>query len=510
MAESFEDLGLRTELVEAVRARGWPAPSSLQRAAMPVIRRGGNAVLRGSAGAGVLGAYGLGLLDRVADADAASGLPLALVLAPTPQVAAGVAASLAPLADAVGLRVHASGPGWPGQAGDAAVFVATPRAVLEALSASRLKLDGVQTLVLDDAGAFFQLGDGQALEALTDALPREAQRVVVGDPEGAVADFVERHARRALTFPPVPADAEAAAPVRDGGRVAYVVATGEKLDALVGLLERTPVDVVCRTAARAERVAHDLALRGLGRNARITGPTDASAAGPVISYDVPFDAEELRGRHAAGGAVVVRPRELSHLRRIAGAGGVSLEAVATPMPAPFAPDVEAFRNRLLEAVRSGDLAAQLLVLEPLLAEASITELAAAACLLARRREVVAPEPAPGRQRPAPGAATAPPPGEPFVRLFVSVGRRDDVGPGDVLGAITGEAGIDGSQVGRIDIGDTFTTVEVESAVARRVIDALNGTTLRSRSLRVDYDRKGPRGAKVGRRPAPRSGPRGRS
>lgn len=509
MAESFEDLGLGAELVAAVRARGWQAPSSLQRAAVPVIRRGGNAVLRGSAGAGVLGAYGLGVLARVADADAAPAGPVALVLTPTPQVAAAVAASLAPLADAVDVRVHASAPGWPGQAGDAAVLVATPRAVLDAMSASRLKLEGVQAMVLDDAGAFFQLDDGQALEAVTDALPRDAQRVVVGDPEGAVADFVERHARRALTFPPVPADAGSRAPVRSGGRVGYLVVPGEKLDALVGLLERAPVDVVCRTDARAEQVAHALALRGLGHDARITGPMEETAADPVISYDVPFEEGELEGRHAKGGAVIIRPRELAHLRRIAAAAGISLEAVATPAPAVLARDVETFRNRLLEVVRSGDLAAQLLVLEPLLAEASMTELAAAACLLARRRDVVA-EPAPARQEPVPGAAKAPPPGEPFVRLFVSVGRRDDVGPGDVLGAITGEAGIDGSQVGRIDIGDTFTTVEVESAVARRVIDALNGTTLRSRSLRVDYDRKGPRGGKGGRRPAPRSGPRRRS
>ncbi|MEJ2217934.1 MAG: hypothetical protein P8099_15100, partial [Gemmatimonadota bacterium] len=88
MAESFEDLGLGAELVAAVRARGWLAPSSLQRAAVPVIRRGGNAVLRGSAGAGVLGAYGLGVLARVAEADAAPARPVALVLTPTPQVAA--------------------------------------------------------------------------------------------------------------------------------------------------------------------------------------------------------------------------------------------------------------------------------------------------------------------------------------------------------------------------------------------------------------------------------------
>ncbi len=509
MAESFEDLGLKAELVEAARARGWEAPSSLQKASIPVIRRGGNAVLRGSAGAGVLGAYGLALLDRMAGREEQETQPQAIVLTPTPEVAAAIAKSLAPLANSVGVRVHAFGPGWPDRLSGAAILAATPRAVLDALAGSRLKLEGVQTLVLDDAGALFRLGEGQALETVTDSLPRDAQRVVIGDAEGTVADFVERHVRRALTFPPVPADTRAQTPPPNAGRVGYMAAA-DKMDALVSLLVRAPVPVVCRTAARAERVAHELAFRGLGDGTRVTGAADAPADEPVISYDAPFDADELGRRHAAGGAVIVDAREIAHLRRIAAAAGIGLEAVATPPPAGLVQDVEAFRQELRDAVRSADLAAQLLVLEPLLNEASLAELAAAACLLARRKEALAADRAPavGRAEAAP-AAKAPPPGEPFVRLFVSIGQRDDVGPGDILGAITGEAGIEGSRVGRIDIGDTFTTVEVESAVARRVIDALNGTTLRSRSLRVDYDRKGPRGGKSGRKPAPRPGPRRR-
>ena len=70
-------------------------------------------------------------------------------------------------------------------------------------------------------------------------------------------------------------------------------------------------------------------------------------------------------------------------------------------------------------------------------------------------------------------------------------------PGDLVGAITGEAAISGDQVGRIEIRDTFSIVEVASDVGERVIQALNGTTVKGRSLRVDYDRKTP-----ARRPRP--------
>jgi ATP-dependent RNA helicase DeaD len=94
-----------------------------------------------------------------------------------------------------------------------------------------------------------------------------------------------------------------------------------------------------------------------------------------------------------------------------------------------------------------------------------------------------------------------------------VGSRDELTPGDIVGAMTGEAGIAGDQVGKIDIRESHTTVEVATAVAGDVIQALNGRTLKGRALRVDYDRKtrAPRTPEGGR--APRSGgsgPRGGS
>ncbi len=73
-------------------------------------------------------------------------------------------------------------------------------------------------------------------------------------------------------------------------------------------------------------------------------------------------------------------------------------------------------------------------------------------------------------------------------------------PGDLVGAITGEAGITGEDVGRIDIRDTFSIVEVAAESAERVIQALNGVTLKGRSLRVDYDRKPTQPPRRGRGP----------
>ncbi len=92
-----------------------------------------------------------------------------------------------------------------------------------------------------------------------------------------------------------------------------------------------------------------------------------------------------------------------------------------------------------------------------------------------------------------------------MRLFVGVGKKDGAGPGDLLGAVTGEAGVGGDRVGKIEIQDTFSLVEVDEEVAEKVIRAVNGTTIRGRSARVDYDR-GP-GPRTGGSRRSGSGPR---
>jgi ATP-dependent RNA helicase DeaD len=77
---------------------------------------------------------------------------------------------------------------------------------------------------------------------------------------------------------------------------------------------------------------------------------------------------------------------------------------------------------------------------------------------------------------------------------------------DLLGALAGESGVDGSSFGKIEIRDTYSLVEVRPSDAETVIKAVNGSSIRGRSARVDYDRGG--GTKAGKSRAPR-GPRSR-
>jgi ATP-dependent RNA helicase DeaD len=76
----------------------------------------------------------------------------------------------------------------------------------------------------------------------------------------------------------------------------------------------------------------------------------------------------------------------------------------------------------------------------------------------------------------------------MTRLFVSVGRRDFIRPGDIVGAIAGEANIPGSSIGHIDIFDKHTYVDVPRDVANRVVDVMEGNTIKGKRVQIEVAR----------------------
>ena len=90
----------------------------------------------------------------------------------------------------------------------------------------------------------------------------------------------------------------------------------------------------------------------------------------------------------------------------------------------------------------------------------------------------------------PGHATRPGPRDrrelsgPATKLFIGVGREAGVKPGDLVGAITGEAGVSSSDIGKIEMSDRFALVEVPEALAEAIIAALRATTIRGKKPAV--------------------------
>jgi ATP-dependent RNA helicase DeaD len=407
--------------------------------------------------------------------------------------------------------------------GHADIVVGTPRELRVALERSDVSLLGLQALVVSGAAAILaETLEAQALEALLQgAIGEDVQRVVVTDPVTAtVRTLVEAHLKRAV-FIPTDAGHGAEAPEApvQRGTLKVRLGHGEEIIALATLaselLEAGPNHLLLffRSEDRAADLGDLLTLHGFtaGAPGDLSLPiwlaTDAQAvqeelrasgidvnAVLPVSVDVPSDPDTLDQRHhGRGGVIFAASEEMAHLRRISAEAGYVLEQV---QPTPATDAGMALRIQVAQVLEEQDLEPYHLLLEEAWTAFTPQEVGAALAFLLRRKETSA-RPSSGRsggvmtQAGASETKEASEEGgmpKPFVRLFLSVGSKDGIRPGELLGAITGEAGIQGGQVGRIELKDTFSRVEVESGVAERVIRALNGTTIRGRSVRADYDR----------------------
>jgi len=495
--ESFEELEVAPELVETLAAEGIERPTPLQRDAVPVLRQGNNLLLAAGPGSGLLVAWIVPLLERTeTEADG----PQILALTDSADTADRLAESVARLASVTGHSVAALGSPWllPGRA---QVVVGSAADVLAAASAGALALGGVRALVVDQAQVIERVSGLEVVERVIAFVPPEAQRILSALPvtEG-VADLVERHFRRAVTIP----GRDASEPPRRG-RLRFRITSEPKEAAALALAEELLAEdarhvlFYSRSEDRAADLGDYLTLHGFAAGAPgdatvpvwlgvdpLAGRAAAQGAEGllVVSYDVPPDPDTLDRRHSIGGdgVALVLPRELAHLKSTGRRTGY--ETVPFPPPARGTPTaVEELRASLARALEEGGAAAYLPMLEPLFERFDPAEVAAAAVALLRDRRT------PAAQETPVAASSAQPAAEPaWAKLFVGVGERDGLRPGDLLGAITGEAGVDGRSVGKIEIRESHSLVEVHDDVARKVIKALNGTTIKGRAVRADFDR----------------------
>jgi ATP-dependent RNA helicase DeaD len=144
------------------------------------------------------------------------------------------------------------------------------------------------------------------------------------------------------------------------------------------------------------------------------------------------------------------------------------------------------RASLRDVLTSADVRREVLALEPLLAEFDGIEIAAAALRMLEQQRPA---------RPVHTATHQPP----MQKLFVNLGEKDGVRAQEIIAAVTSEAGIPGSQVGKVEVRDTHSIVEVAASVAELVVEKITGSSVRGRRVQARLD------APRGERPE-RSGP----
>jgi ATP-dependent RNA helicase DeaD len=547
-ATSFADLTLRPELLHTLSELGYEEPTPIQRETIPPLLQGRDLVGQAATGTGKTAAFALPVLQRMSGESRGAG-PVALVLVPTRELAMQVSQAFHRYGRDLGVRVLPIYGGQPiGRQlqvleNGVDVVVATPGRALDHIGRGTLRLCGVETVVLDEADEMLDMGFAEDIEAILDSTPGHRQTVLFSATMPSRVDGIARRYLRDPVRIEMSRESTAAGTGPLVRQSAYVVARGQKPAALGRVLDveaPSATVVFCRSREEVDQLTETLTGRGYRAEALHGGmsqeqrdrvmrrfrsgsadlliATDVAARGldieqltHVVNYNVPSapDAYVHRigrvGRAGREGVAITlaEPREHRMLKAIERVTKQQITVEKVPTIADLrARRLELTRVALRESLRTDDLERFRAVVETLADEFDVIDVALAAVKLAHessergadKEEIPEIAEVTGRKSPdlrgAKGregrrgrAQTGG-----ITRVFLGVGRRTGIRPQDLVGAITGESGLSGGDIGTIEIADRFSLVEVAESAADEVIAALRRTTIKGKKPTVRRER----------------------
>ena len=354
---SFESLGLSTLVLKALQDVGYETPSPIQAASIPYLLDGHDLLGQAQTGTGKTAAFALPLLSRI---DLSVKKPQLLVLAPTRELAIQVAEAFQSYARHIkGFHVLPiyGGQGYDGQLRQLKrgvhVVVGTPGRVMDHIRRKSLKLDKLQSLVLDEADEMLRMGFLDDVEWILEHTPKERQIALFS---ATMPKEIQRVAEQHLQDPKLVKIAASTVTAKNIHQRYWQVSGFHKLDALTRILEAEEIDaliIFVRTKNATVELADKLAARGFASEAlngdipqknreKIVGrlkqgrldilvATDVVARGldverisHVINYDIPHDIESYihrigrTGRAGRSGNAIsfIAPRERRLLKAI--------------------------------------------------------------------------------------------------------------------------------------------------------------------------------------------------
>jgi len=511
---------LPPRLGEALAAQGYADPTPVQAAVLEPDAAGRDLIVSAQTGSGKTVAFGLAIAPQLLEANGTlpyALLPLALVIAPTRELALQVSRELAWLYAKAGARIATCVGGMDASKerralqGGAHVVVGTPGRLRDHLERGALDLSALRVAILDEADEMLDMGFREDLEEILDATPTARRTLLFSAtiPRPIVA-LAKRYQRDALRISTVGED-------RGHGDIAYqavTVAPADIENAVVNLLrfhEAESALAFCATRENVRRLHSSLTERGFNavalsgehsqneRNqalqalrdgrARVLVATDVAARGIdlpnlslVIHVELPRDAETLQHRSGRTGRagkkgtailIVPYPRR-RRVEMVLRGARIAAEWIGVPTREEIARgDSERLLATLLEPVEADDedraLAARLL------AERSPEDIAAALVRVHRARMPSSEELLDGAAAPT-ARSDGPRPGfEDTVWFRMDVGRKDNADARWLLPLLCRRGHITKNEVGAIRIAQNETMFEIPRAAAGRFAAALKRT-----------------------------------
>lgn len=558
---TFSELGLSDDIVSALSQLGFEEPTPIQQEAIPALLEGRDVLGQAATGTGKTAAFGLPLLDRHV-VGAEPDLPLILVLTPTRELCLQVSESFHNFGRNAGIIVTPiyGGQEYGRQIRalkrGTHVVVATPGRALDHINKGTLDLSALKAVVLDEADEMLDLGFADELDAIFNAVPETVQTALFS---ATLAPRIARIAEEHLKDPvriQIAREETADGEAPRVPQIAYVVGHNYRLPALGRILDLEGPElaiIFTRTRTEVDELTEALRARGWGVEALHGGldqptrdrvmkraragqvdvivATDVAARGidlenltHVVNFGIPasYDTYVHRigrtGRAGRTGTAItlLEPREHRHLRAIERITKSRIEIRSVPSATDVrAHRLEVVRGSVEEVLRKDDLERFRVVVESLCEEHDPFDVAAAAIRLALKSEggvdddtdipAFSPFERPKRDRgersertERNGRERSAGPEAGMKRIFFGAGRDVGVRPGDIVGAFANESGIHSRSIGAIDISDRFTLVEVEEAVAERVVEAMQGVRYKGRNVLVKFDEPRRRDERSGR------------
>jgi ATP-dependent RNA helicase DeaD len=525
----FQDLGLSEELLNAIGDMGFTTTTPIQSQSIPILLEGRDVIGQAQTGTGKTAAFAIPAIERT---DVSKKSVQTIVLCPTRELAMQVADEFDKLLThkrKIKALAIFGGQSIDRQIQDlrrgAQIVVGTPGRIMDHLDRGTLHLDDCRMIILDEADEMLDMGFRDDIEAIMQEIPTPRQTVFFSATMSKpILELTKKYQNKPEIIKVIKSELTVAAidqryfDVKEKDKA-------EVLERLVDLYEPKLCLVFCNTKRKVDELVAELqsngffaeSLHGDMRQAmrtqvmnkfrqgiiQILVATDVAARGidvddieMVVNYDIPLDSEYYvhrigrTGRAGRSGYAFsfASGREQGRLKDIERYAKTTIIKDKVPQ----LKDIEVkkknnFFTRIIHTIEAGDLDKYLAWTKELTAIGHTGESIAAALIKLELHKQITEEDKlveePSYQKSGQGKKGSS--NNNMARLFLNVGKKSKVGPKDIVGAITGETGINGRDIGQIDIYDKFSFVEVPRDLVQQVIKKMKKVQIRGQRINIE-------------------------
>ena len=449
---TFSNLQLSAAMIKNLNALGYQNMTAIQEASLPLILQNKDVIAQAKTGSGKTAAFGIGLLSKL---DVKKFRVQTLVLCPTRELADQVAKELRRIArfqHNIKILMLTGGESFGKQLGSLAhqahIIVGTPGRVLKHLNKESLDLSNLQTLVLDEADRMLDMGFIEEIESVLSFVPKERQTLLFSATyDDTILEISKKIQKDAVSVKTTTSEVQ-------NKIVQEFYETNNKLDTLVNIFSTyKPQNVIVftNTKLQAKELAellvqnkidalaihgdleqyerNDVLVQFANKSCPILVATDVAARGldikelsMVVNYDLPHGFE-------------------TYTHRIGRTGRAGAEGIAISL-------YESFESEKAEEYASDEV---IFLKESALSRDTTFEM-----------------------KPQ------------YVTLVIEGGKKDKLRAGDILGALTGDVGLKGANIGKIDIYDRQAYVAIESKFINEAEKGLKNRKIKAKKFSVWY------------------------